>query len=556
MTIAQARHALPVGLRPPEEVMKLARMGAAHPMRLSFLRTLLRRAEAERWRFSRPVWNIGGDGFGHAVYRIDTPDSTLSLVAFSTYLAPENRTDRVIAEAWDSSYVLYDGMPDAAEIERLSRAAPRQEAARYARRDLALSRANKSVRLFDHVVDALAAGRQPDPALVDEVGYLMRTTAVYGNGKFGIADRDQVIVHPALQGPYQAEMLSVWLTRSFTLDLVDHAARSKAPATAVALTPAMRRRFGVGNATGLGMAPYLVRHPALLHQWVSARETALARVRAIPAAGAAEWQGFLDALAAAQRLVAAWRTDDAIQAARITALADDLVTLEAEARRLHIKSHVGLWNTIWLWSGANLSLEGQGMTLALLLEPHGALVDDLADTMSVDEDAAFRIDGTMTCAALRHSVESQYGWAADLDFAAPDTQARFWYVSEEKLEPRLGERFEEPGADLEMPLATARDALALKQALAATPADMLVASFLLAHPQHRHTVRRIQQGATRPYGEIRDNLIGADLRPIDILRFKLAFFGATRFDPRSDRWVRITLFRDAALPEDICESPP
>ena len=49
---------------------------------------------------------------------IDTPDSVLSLVAFSTYLEPENRTDRVIAEAWDSSYVLYDGFPDSREIER------------------------------------------------------------------------------------------------------------------------------------------------------------------------------------------------------------------------------------------------------------------------------------------------------------------------------------------------------------------------------------------------------------------------------------------------------
>ena len=540
-------------LRSPDAVMKLARMGAAHPMRLSFLRTLLRRAEAERWRFSRPVWNIGDDGYGHAVYRIDTPDSTLSLVAFSTYLAPENRTDRVIAQAWDSSYVLYDGMPDAAEIERLAQSAPKQEAARYSSRDLALSRANRSVRLFDHVVDALSRGEAPDAELVDQVGYLMRTTAVYGNGKFGIGDRDAVLMHPALQGPFQAEMLSVWLTRSFTLDLVEHCARAKSPMTAVPLSADMKRRFGVGNATGLGMAPFLVRHPALLHQWVSARETALARVRGISAAGTEEWQGFLDAHAAAQRLVAIWRTDDAIQAARITALASDLVSLEAEARRLRVKSPAGLWNRIWLWAVANLSLEGQEMTLALLLEPHGALIDDLTDTMAADEEQAFRIDGAMCCGVLARLVDEQTQWAHDLDFSAPSAQARFWYVSEEKLEPRLGERAEEPGCDLEMPLATARDALALHTALIAVPADTLVATFLLGLPQYRHTVRRIQQSVARPYGEIRDNLIGAELRPIDIMRFKLAFFGANRFDPRSDRWVRITLFRDAPLPEDICE---
>ena len=40
-------------------------------------------------------------------------------------------------------------------------------------------------------------------------------------------------------------------------------------------------------------------------------------------------------------------------------------------------------------------------------------------------------------------------------------------------------------------------------------------------------------------------LIGRDCRPIDMLRFKLAFFGASKFDPRSDRWTRINLFQGA-----------
>jgi hypothetical protein len=232
----------------------------------------------------------------------------------------------------------------------------------------------------------------------------------------------------------------------------------------------------------------------------------------------------------------------------------DLARLETEALRLFAQSPSALWDRIWLWASSQLALEAQELTLALLLEPHGALIDELADTMSVHEDGAFRIDGAMTCGALLVLLDEQTRWARELDFGDAATQARFWYVSEEKLEPRLGERAEEPGSDLEMPLATARDALSLRMALAATPANTLVASFLLARPDHRHTVRRIQQAAARPYGEIRDNLIGAHMRPIDIMRFKLAFFGANRFDPRSDRWVRITLFRDAPLPEDICET--
>jgi hypothetical protein len=38
---------------------------------------------------------------------------------------------------------------------------------------------------------------------------------------------------------------------------------------------------------------------------------------------------------------------------------------------------------------------------------------------------------------------------------------------------------------------------------------------------------------------------------VDLMRCKLAFFGASRFDPRSDKWVRISLFQDMPYPQDI-----
>ena len=105
--------------------------------------------------------------------------------------------------------------------------APRQEAGRFSERELILSRANKSVRLFAHVVDRLAQGLQPDIEQVRSIGYLMRTTAVYGNGKFGIADREVIADRPGLGGPFAAEMLLVWLIRGFTHDLVEHVAERR-----------------------------------------------------------------------------------------------------------------------------------------------------------------------------------------------------------------------------------------------------------------------------------------------------------------------------------------
>lgn len=542
----------PVGLplRSPDVVMRLARMGAAHQTRLSFLRAMLRRAVREGWRFTRPRFDIDARGVGVAVYCVGIAGRTYSLVAFGHDLPAERRTDRVIAEAWDATFVLYDGMPDAAEIERLRQNVPRQEAGRYLPSELILARANRSVRLFDRVLASLSEGRQPEACAIEAIGYLMRTTAVYGNGKFGIADRAVISGRAEFAGPFRAEMLTVYLIRAFTADLVEHMAALRGGAFAVALARDLRRRLGIGNATGLGMAPFLVRHPALIDRWIAARETALARVRALPASTSGEREHFCRALQGARAQAAGWTTDDPVQAPRIAALAADLERLDAHARA-DVFDRPMPWDQLYRWAEQALSIEGQEMLVSLLIEPHGRIVDDLAEAMAIDEAAEFRIDGSMRVADLAAILEETYAWTRDFDFQQPAASARFWYVSEEKLEPRLGQRAREPGADLEQPLAIARDVAALRVALAGAPPDEKLGAFLLRCPEHRHSVRRVQVAARHPYGEVRDNLIAADLRAIDLLRCKLAFVGVTRFDPQSDKWLRITLFQDAPYPDEL-----
>ena len=539
-----------LSLRPPDLVMRLDRLGASHPTRLSFLRAMMRRAFDESWRVERVAWMIDAAGFGHAVTAVKTPRRTYSLVAFSTPLADAARTDRVIAEAWDTSFVLYDGVPDAAEIARLRINTPLQEAGRFTDRDLILSRANKSVRLFAYVVDRLAEGRQPDTDVLDSVGYLMRTTAVYGNGKFGTADRDRIARRPEFAGPFRAEMLTVWLIRSFTIGLAEHIAGMRAPARAAALDPDLRRRLGVGNATGLGMAPFLVRHPLLMHRWFLARETALARVRALDSAGAPACAAFCAALAAMRENVRRWKTGDETQVAETAGLDRDLLALEENALSI-LRGGSRPWDALYVYAEQHFTLEGQEAAVALMLDPHGDLIDDLADAMAADEAADTQIDGRMDCGGLRAVTARLYQWTEAYDFETPGANARFWYVSQEKLEPRLGERGAEPGAELELPLAIARDVTRLIGALDAQSGDTLVAAFLQEQPEWRQLVRRIQLCAQNPYAEIRGNLIDARMRPIDLLRCKLAFFGASRFDPRSDRWLRISLFAGEPLPEEI-----
>ena len=464
-------------------------------------------------------------------------------------MAPEKRSDRVIAEAWDATFALFDGVPTEDDIARLSQNVPVQEAGRIQASELTLSRANRSVRLWTHVVEALANGHQPDITQIDAVGYLMRTTAVYGSGKFGAADRETIADRPELQGPFQAEMLTVYLIRTFVRDLVQHMAQAQGGDRAVALDPTLARRLGIGNSTGLGMAPYIVNHPVLFNNWILAREEAIARVRAVEKASAAEVALFLDVLARSHRSVDLWHSEHPIQQTKLVDLRADMAALQSYVTGGLSGAYP--WDSLIRWSETALSEECQELVASLVLEPYGELVDGLADCMADANTDAFRIDGAMPVQAVTDLLDAAFGWARGLDWTAPENCARAWYVSEEKLEPRLGERFEEPIADYEQPLAPARDAAAALRDLADWAADTPIAEFLLCHPEHRHTVRRAQMYRVAPYGEIRDNTIGADVLPIDMLRAKLSFFGATHFDPRSDRWVRISMYAGAPYPEDL-----
>jgi len=541
--------------RPPEVVMRLARMGSFHQTRLSFMRTLLRRLKQEQWQFKRNLWEIDEQGFGRAVYTVYGPERVYSLVAFAHDLPDHMRSDRVIATAWDATFTLFDGIPSTADLDRLEQNVPRQEAGRISDSELSLSRANRSVRLWQHVLERLAAGQQPDRDQLEAVGYLVRTTAVYGSGKFGAADRLAIAERPEVSGPFQAEMLSVWLTRAFSIDLVEHIASAAGGAQAVAIDAQLRRHIGVGNSTGLGMAPFLINHPALLNNWMMAREEALARVRALPQAGTAATADFRQHFEQACFNVSQWHSEHPMQIEKLKSLGVDL-ELMADYIEQDSLTDDHPWDRFYRWAEESLSLEGQEQLVSLLLEPYGELVDELAQCMDADEHLAFFIDGAMPVARLCEIIETRCQWALQVDYDQAENRARFWYTSAEKLEPRVGERFHEAGAEYELPLAVGRDIKLMYTALAAWEREQAIAEFLLAHPEHRHTTRRVQNLAVRPYAEIQDNLIAADMLPIDILRCKLSFFGATKFDPRSDRWVRICMYQDAPFPHELLAAAP
>ena len=540
---------LPV-LRSPDLVMKLSRLGAFFPHRLSFMRVFLRRVAAEGAGLTIPVCQLDQDGYGHMVLCLPVGGQLFSLIAFSRPLDDADRTDRVIATKWDASFCLFDGVPAAEDIAALSDQVTHQEAGLYHDRVLTLSRANKSVRLFAHIVDRLAAGRQPDTDKLTATGYLMRTTAVYGNGKFGIADRDKVIGYAGLTGPFQAEMLTVFLIREFTLLLAEHCARQKGGQAATRLAPPIRRYIGVGNSTGLGMAPFLVNHPCLINSWIMAREVALARALAVRTVSEEQRSGLCHLLDRAAAHVGQWVVDDADQMARNHQLSTELDELRAGlADRPLAEQHpfADLFSRVQSWSE-----DIQELVVSVVIELVPDEVDGLADCMASPHTP--KLDPGMNLTALTAILDQHYHWTQAVDRSDPAAQAQFWYVSEEKLEPRLGNRYREEGADREMPFNIPLYIDQLRQALTKADPAMSVAEFLIQRPELRHIVRRVQTTARYPYGEIRDNLVDEGCRPIDLLRCKLSFFGASKFDPKSDRWTRITLYQGAPTADDLGQS--
>jgi hypothetical protein len=539
-------------LRPAAEVMDLERLGRLHGTRISFIRTLVRRMMANNWAIECRRFALDDDGYGTAIYRVRTSEHVYSFVLFSQYLDDSERTDRVIANAWDCAFALVLGDVDGDQLASLYENVPKQEAGRCDPSVLVLSRANRSVRNFEAVVGALAAGNQPDPEQIARVGYLYRTTAVYGNGKFGVADYPKIRNWGDFGLPFSAQMFAVYLLRHFSFRQVEHIAAQKAPDTAVRLDPSLQRYFGIGNSTGLGMAPFLINHPKLINQWVSMRETALARAMAQPA-DAERKARLLELIDRAAQHTHETDVDDARQKRENAALLEQLGKARGWLAEQEANGERLLWKELSDHARGHWSYETQELLHALIIELYPDRVDALERDMGVEED--YDLVPDMTIDGLIERIETAYDWALAYDFSDPDAQYYFWYRSEEKDEPRLGLRHVEPGADREMPLDIARKVRHCYEVLCgyrqAHGGSALVVELLLEYPRLKGIVRRIQTMSGLTYGEIRANVLDRHLLPMDLLRCKLSFFGATKFDPRSDRWVRITLFQGAPLVEDI-----
>lgn len=527
--------------REPTEVMAIQRLGAMHQTRISFARVFVRLMTQKKWQISQQKWDISQEGFGTSVYQLKTPKHTYNLVIFSNYIADDKRSDRVITQAWDVTCALVIGDVDAKMMAQLKQNVPIQEKGRNNNKVLVLSRANKSVRVFEHIIKSLSKGEQPDMNILNQVGYILRTTAVYGNGKFGLEDFVSLSDNEDFKLSFCAQMCTVYMLRAFSFDWVDFLAKQKGGKKATTLCKAYKRYLGIGNATGLGMSLFLINHPKVVDNWMLVRESALESV--MQAGITQKDKNYLITLLkrAVLHLKQVYTVDDNQKALNLVANDEvfDILTLVEQTSLDKLN-----WRNL-IEHNRIYGFEAQEIVISCILELYPQRVDPYQAQINVDENTK-EISG-VNIGHLKALISNRYQWALCVDFAKKNSQYWFWHISENKEEPRLGIRTKDNGSELELPLDIARQVSILYQALQVVNEEMSLVAFLLEHPNLVSIVRRVWTLGNCAMGEIQVNSLAKDFLPINILRCKLALFGATKFDPRSDRWVRVTFFQNAPL---------
>jgi hypothetical protein len=567
MTLEQSPHA-PMGaavpeapyggLRPETELMTPPRLSALQPTLLSFSRSLLRRMIRERWGIERRVFELDAKGRGDAVYEIDAGTRKFSFVVFAFEPAkPEERTDRIIGHHWDMMAALLEGEATRERIEHTRRELPKLYSGRAAQGSLVWARSNRSLRLFNHVVDALAEGGQPDVGLLADVCYILRNTGLDANGTFGTRSFLSYGEDHPLRIPYHAQMLSAYMMREFSADLANSMAAAKSPGAAT-LDPAVRRFLGLGNSSGLGLVLWVNNHPRLVARWLELRERALDHAKAARIApGHPQVQRLRDLLARCIR----FREQDRIgynAFASSAAIAEDLERIAKLVEEYAASGTIAgqpvdrPWRALCEAAAVRVRREGLEQLHALLVDLDPEYVDRINPGHVTSESLDVIPD--MPAADLREILRVQYDWALQTDMEAEGARRYFWYKSIEAEEPRRGIRG--GGVDgHDLGLDIPGDVQRLDADLAGHPGGLSVAEFLLREPQHRAAVRRVQGLYELAYHSPHMNSMGEGFAPAHIIRLvNASFYGLdkTRDVANShNRWIRGVMFHGAPAAAEI-----
>ncbi|WP_028035046.1 hypothetical protein [Chelativorans sp. J32] len=540
--------------RSGQELMRPEKLAAFQPSRVSITRALMNKLIRERWEISVERFDVDETSTGTAVYSIKAPRQEFSFIAFSRPPSRKARTGRIIGQAWDMMGTLNEGPATEADIRSAREELPKLYRGRATPNALVWCRSNRSMRVFDQTLAALAEGRQPSIDDLSQVCYLMRNTGLDGNGTFGTRPFPSLGRDHALGRPLEAQLLTAYLMREYSCDLVEHLARLASP-KAVGLDPAIRRYLGVGNGSALGLIFFIHKHPQLISSFIAAREQAIAIARGLRLA---KGDKRIDELLGLVRRAITFRREDRMMYeafASSAEVAEDLEKVTVALKELRETGMVGGAHRTYPLDvlaqrfEAELKPESFETYLSLLIE----LVPEEADALlpSIGGPDEVNVSPAETVESLSDLIRQQYQWALDIDMSTPDAYKYVWYKSETAEEPRRGAREEVPEA-LDLGLDICGGVQSLMADLSREAPDLSVARFLMKHPGHRHLVARIQTLRDLPYHTPMANINAEDFIPIDLVR--LMNVGIHGIDKTRDflrRNLRGVLYHGAPTPAEI-----
>ena len=544
-------------LRDPNECMSPAALGATKASRTSFARVLARRMITQRWKIEREFFRCDAEGEGSARYAIEIGHHRLTYVVRTFGWDGVEKVGRRADGAYRDMYgAIFAGVPDQARIDR--------ELATFDTRDAATMRtdaavtgwapANRSVRHFDAVVDALTAGRQPDAALIgDGGGYVMRNGGYNGSGRNGTLSYEGYPTDHPFRHPYFADLFGLYLVREVSVDLVSRIAAAR-NAHAPALERNIARYIGVGNSSGQGMCVALQRWPHWVATWVTVRELSIAYSKSRLISEDPDRVERLDALLSrAATYLASVRLPCEDYVVPNATIAANLLLLRKWLHQAAQPTPAGgmRFGDLVARAATTFDLETVEQFNALLIEVHPEFADAASDYLPIGAHRERDVVPEMRVGALRTLLATRYAWALNHNLSRDGAREHFWYHSSDNGEQRRGQRGVDPHEHFESFIDHIDLAQRLNDALRNYHKQDFVAEVIADAPELAYGISRVQYLADIPFAEIRGNLVAREFVPAELIRFLLATLGLECASPLSVQYVRGVFFQGMPLAEEV-----
>jgi hypothetical protein len=544
-----------LALRSANIMMQPERLAALQPSRLSATRAFMQQLIEERWSFKKVRFDIKADGSGEALYHVEAPRNwVFSVPVLSFKPTQEGRTLRIIGTAWDMMGAVVEGLISEADFEAIRQEAPKLYHGRATSRTLTWFRANRSSSFFDDSVASLAAGSQPDAEKLCGTGYAMRNSGINGNGAFGTRTFLTLESDHPLRGSLAAEMLSAYMMRVFSIDLINHLACKAGGDKAIELNPVMSRYLGVGNASAMGLMHFTNNWPKLINRWMLVREKCIQRAKMLDLNADPKP---LDRLIVLTERAITYRKEDKTPYIRYPSgakLAAELCCIHKDLYCLQSQLKLGAVKDSAPFSSLCDSIEERfhpntiETLLSLMIELVPAYADHQLRTLTVNEEVTGVPE--MGTGELQELLRAEYEWVFEMDLDAPGARYFIWYKSRNAEEPRRG-----PRTDIderhELVLDVPRLIIELDAALDVAPSGQSVSRFLIENPNLRKIVTRVQSLSGMPYHSPHADIMHRDFVPAHIT--KMLNSGLHGLDKTVEVGHHMcgVLFQGAPLPDEI-----